>query len=108
MTRILRFAFQQFGHAEDAGQRGTHIVGHVGEEGALGAVGGFGKLLLAVDLERGVRRFRAAPPIPTMPMIPMIPNASPVVRLRSVAAAKRGSAEMDTLMPPSTSPTFLS
>ena len=53
MTRILRFAFQQFGHAEDAGQRGTHIVGHVGEEGALGAVGGFGKLLLAVDLERG-------------------------------------------------------
>ena len=60
-----------------------------------------GKLLLAVDLERG-------PPIPTMPMIPMIPNASPVVRLRSVAATKRGSAEVDTLMPPSTSPTFLS
>ena len=52
--------------------------------------------------------WNVAPPIPTMPMIPMIPNASPVVRLRSVAAAKRGSAEMDTLMPPSTSPTFLS
>lgn len=102
MTRILRFAFQQFGHAEDAGQRGTHIVGHVGEEGALGAVGGFGKLLLAVDLERG-------PADPHHADDPDDPECEPGGALAFGRRCKKGlSAEMDTLMPPSTSPTFLS
>ena len=53
VARVRRFPLQQFGHAEDAGQRGAHVVGHVGEEGALGPVRGLGELLLAVDLEGG-------------------------------------------------------
>ena len=38
----LGIAAHQVGEAEDGIQRGAQLVAHAGEEGALGAVGGFG------------------------------------------------------------------
>ncbi len=40
------FATQDIRHADDAVHRGADFVAHVGEEGALGDVGGFGLLAL--------------------------------------------------------------
>ena len=45
-------ADQQLGEAEDAVERRADFVAHVGEELALGAVGGFGQLLGAVQFLR--------------------------------------------------------
>lgn len=51
MARVVRLMLQQFGHAEDACQRRAHVMAHVGQKGAFGAVGRFSQLFFAVDLE---------------------------------------------------------
>jgi len=42
---VERGAEEEVSHADDAVERGADLVAHVGEEGAFGAVGGFGCLL---------------------------------------------------------------
>lgn len=49
-SRLLLFPRQQFRHAQHAGQGSAHVMGHVGKEGALEAVGGFGLFPFAVEL----------------------------------------------------------
>lgn len=48
--------------------------------------------------------WNVAPPMPSTPINPIKPNVSPTILLRCSTEARMGKAEMDTLMPPSTSP----
>jgi hypothetical protein len=42
LARVLEVALDQVGQADDGVHRGADLVAHVGQEGALGAGGGFG------------------------------------------------------------------